>query len=442
MLTDSILDRIKSISGLNVSRASFSYAMKIRMKQCHLTDKARYQSMVLQSDDEFAALLEQLVVPETWFFREPAAFAAAVQFAKAHLSRNRGPIRILSVPCSSGEEPYSIAMAMLDAGVDPSDCEIDAMDISKQALSRATQAVYNANSFRTADLGFRDRHFKDTKLGYVLHENVRNMVAFHCANLLALDSVAYRARFNIIFSRNLLIYFDLPTQQMAIERLNTLLDDDGILFVGYAEVMACTKVHFISCTLPNIFALKKRGTQADTIAQALSAQPRVATRSVTQIRGARDRALQSLDTTAVRRAPTPAPAPPHQPSAAATDAGAPSAAGDQNPGLVQARQYADQGDHPGAIKALTAHLQLVPDCAEAHFIFGLIDASDGRPERAEENFKKALYLEPNSYEVLCHLALLLEKQGRQQEAQALKSRAARVLTRQGAGADQPLKDHG
>ncbi|NEM46493.1 MAG: chemotaxis protein CheR, partial [Xanthomonas perforans] len=127
---------------------------------------------------EQQALVEAVVVPETWFFRYPESFAALVNLARersTHLAGAR-PLRILSLPCSTGEEPYSIAMALLDGGLPGDGFRIDAMDISEVNLQRAERALYGRNSFRGDDLSFRDRHFAVTPEGFELRSQVRRKV--------------------------------------------------------------------------------------------------------------------------------------------------------------------------------------------------------------------------------------------------------------------------
>ncbi|NEM13145.1 MAG: chemotaxis protein CheR, partial [Xanthomonas perforans] len=106
---------------------------------------------------EQQALVEAVVVPETWFFRYPESFVALVNLARERSTQLAGarPLRILSLPCSTGEEPYSIAMALLDAGLPGDGFRIDAMDISEVNLQRAERALYGRNSFRGDDLSFR-----------------------------------------------------------------------------------------------------------------------------------------------------------------------------------------------------------------------------------------------------------------------------------------------
>src|SRR5205814_13458 len=133
------------------------------------------------------------------------------------------PLRLLSVPSSTGEEPYSMAMALLDAGVPSARFQVDAMDVSLQALERATAGVYGRNSFRGSGMVGREHHFEPAPGGRRVCERVSRQVRFRHGNLLACPFIPGRDRFDIIFCRNLLIYFDRPTQDRAIEQLGALL---------------------------------------------------------------------------------------------------------------------------------------------------------------------------------------------------------------------------
>src|SRR5882757_9223554 len=133
------------------------------------------------------ALIETVVVPETWFFRDREAFAALARMAfeewlrtraehMQHMQDTQDMMRLLSLPCSTGEEPYSMAMALLDAGFPANRSHIDAVDISARALAHARRAVYGRNSFRGDRLDFRERYFEATAQGLHLSDVVQQQV--------------------------------------------------------------------------------------------------------------------------------------------------------------------------------------------------------------------------------------------------------------------------
>ena len=422
MLERQILAWIKQASGLDISSSTFAHTLKQRMKQAGFVDQEAYKSQLMASDKELNALLEQLVVPETWFFRDAAAFTAAVQFVGQHCISRARPIRILSIPSSTGEEPYSIAMAMLDAGFTDADCTIAAIDISQHALMLAKAAVYQTRSFRTTDLSFRSRYFQETDHGYALAAQVRDMVSFSQGNLLALNAnLAGEQAFDLIFCRNLLIYFDAPTQQQAIVALADMLADDGLLFTGYAETPVFCQRYFSAFAFPRAFALRKnagllRSDELPKLPRPPASAPSMKKPGVSVFESNRAKTVVH----ATPAAPVPGRAKPSQAKPAQADVAAL---------LKEAQRLANQGDINAAGTRLDQFLKQVPDSTAAHFLYGLIHEQAGIAELAEKCFRRAIYLEPNHYEALCHLALLVAQQGRIADADALKARAARIFKR-------------
>ena len=168
----------------------------------------------------------------------------------------------MSAPCSTGEEPYSIAMALIDAGLPPHRFKIDAIDISARALGEARRAIYGRNSFRGGELSFRDRFFRASSGGYELIEPVRERVEFQHGNMVADELLPGIGSYDIIFCRNVLIYFDGTTQERVIRTLDRLLAPDGVLFVGPAEAFITRTSGFSSAEFPSAFACRKSSRKA------------------------------------------------------------------------------------------------------------------------------------------------------------------------------------
>lgn len=221
----------------------------------------------------FDALLDLLVVPESWMFRDPAVFEEALRFVRARLAdRPDARLRILSLPCAGGEEPYSVAMSLMRAGVDPRQCAIDAFDLSHAAIARARSGRYTRNAFRGADLAFRERHFTHADGHWTVNADVRAYVRFAQANLLELDAAALAGRYDLVFCRNLLIYFDEAATRRAAAVLAALLADDGLLLSGYAEAPALCRNGFTTQGARQVFALRK---ETDATAEPVpAARPR------------------------------------------------------------------------------------------------------------------------------------------------------------------------
>src|SRR6185295_175491 len=122
----------------SIGRSVVERTILDRQAAAGVPDAAAYLARLRASKEELQALIESVVVPETWFFRDPGAFDALSSVVlHGALPMATEPLRLLSVPCSTGEEPYSMAMALLDAGVPPARFQVDAMEIDTRALTLA-----------------------------------------------------------------------------------------------------------------------------------------------------------------------------------------------------------------------------------------------------------------------------------------------------------------
>jgi chemotaxis protein methyltransferase WspC len=405
---------LQQATGLDLLPDAVEGAVRKRMRQRHVQDLSAYASDAARNKDEFDSLIDLVVVPETWFFRDPEAFSVAAQFARDRYTATARMVRILSVPCASGEEPYSLAIALRSAGMTENTFSIDAVDISPQVIRRAQHGHYKRNAFRTADLAFRNRYFVAHGDGFELAPDIRRLVRFRCGNLLTLDPLDGES-YDIIFCRNLLIYFSEQTQAAALRKLRTLLDDDGLLFSGYAETTTFCMNDFARAPYTNAFAVQKRNT-------GTSRQPM-------------DWSLPFL-----HRRPLPVAGMPALPRpAAAMQLATPAKAvvqDDPEALLEQASRAADEGAIDKARRAYRAYLGLVPDSAQAHFMLGLLSEQCDDDKDAAEFLRRAVYLDPNHYEALCHLALLAERHGDKEKARTYRHRAARVFERRSGENEQ------
>ncbi len=146
-------DFLKETIGLDVTSvgpAIIERAVRQRSIVAQAVSADEYWRTLLGSRDEQQALIEAVIVPETWFFRYPESFVTLAKLASKRLAEinNLRALRILSLPCSTGEEPYSIAMALLDAGLKPHQFKVDGLDVSPLSVEKARRALYGKNSFR------------------------------------------------------------------------------------------------------------------------------------------------------------------------------------------------------------------------------------------------------------------------------------------------------
>lgn len=390
-----------------LSESAVVRGVRRRMLQCGQADETAYLVYLRASPLEMSQLIEELVVPETWFFRDGKPFEWLRQYIQeewAPLNPTR-PLRILSVPCSSGEEPYSAVMTALDAGLPPERILVDAADISQVALAKARRGLYGRNSFRNAPPGLQERYFSPSQHGWLLHEAVRQSVAFSQANLLAGDFTVGRGGYDVIFCRNLLIYFDEQNRERALDVLDKILLPQGILFVGHAEGAPVLEKWFVGAGVPQAFAYRKKGT-----APAASRQP------ATERKRARSLPVAERRPAAMR--------PPQQRVAATGSAPANR--------LEDAQRLADQGRLTEAAALCEALLRDSGPSADAYYLLGLVHGAGRDPDSARDCFGKAVYLQPDHYEALVNLALLADQRGEPHDARRWRQRAERVAGRRGS----------
>ena len=410
---EELLKQSMGLDAASIGSSAITHAVQARMAACELRDSPAYLELVRASSNELQALIEAVVVPETWFFRDREAFAALARIATEEWLRTHTPgvMRLLSLPCSSGEEPYSMAMALLDTGFPASLFHIDAVDISTQALTHAKRAIYGKNSFRGEPLDFRDRYFEATAHGHRLNDTVRQQVSFHHANLFSPNFLPGTEIYDFIFCRNLLIYFDRATQDSAVRVLQRLLNAQGVLFVGPSETGLLLSHDFASAKVPLAFAFRKTDATARAAAPASTRPARPVTRP-------------PVAPPPIAKKTSPPPHLQNATSNVSSRPGTPPAKPDE--GMEKVAALADQGRLAEAEKACAEHLRSHGPSTQAFYLLGLIRDANGNLPEAAQYYRKALYLDPNHLECLTQLALLLEKQGDDRGAQVLRNRVSRV----------------
>lgn len=435
MVLDHFGTVLKEMIGLDiesVGRSAIERAVRERQAACGLDDPNAYWDRVRASEAERQWLVDAAIVPETWFFRDREAFAALARLVHCEWmpAHPDGVLRILSVPCSSGEEPYSIAMALRDAGVDPERFRIDATDVSTRVIAKARQGIYGQNSFRGADLAFRDRHFEPCSEGYRLAEPIRGLVNVQHGNLLAASFMDTAEPYDVIFCRNLFIYFDRATQERAIAVLKRLLTPAGFLFVGSSETGVFMNHDFVSARLPMAFAFRRRHSANPRRGEAGEASPTQRRPTQPAARSVPARAMPSWSLSSVSLASSVSGKPPAGSAAAVIRSARATPierrASEARRAIDEAYRLADQGHFAEAARNCEDHLRQDGPSARAFYLLGLVRDASGNGSDAESFYRKALYLDPGHREALVHLALLMDRQGRKDDAQVLRNRVRRL----------------
>jgi chemotaxis protein methyltransferase CheR len=201
-------------------------------------------------------LINQLTVNETYFLREDYQFDAMLNWVLPRVLTargGRGPVRILSLPCSTGEEPYSIALRLLEEWdrIDDIDVEIHGADIDSDVLERARHASYGERSLQRVPKAWRAKYFAPVGGDrYQLDEGIRGAVTLHKVNICDTPSMRPFRDFDVIFCRNVLIYFDELSSRRAAENLYGAMRPGGYLFLGHSESMSRISPIFTPTRLP------------------------------------------------------------------------------------------------------------------------------------------------------------------------------------------------
>ncbi|PBJ07771.1 MULTISPECIES: protein-glutamate O-methyltransferase CheR [unclassified Pseudomonas] len=404
-------DFLKERIGLDVTSvgpAIIERAVRQRSVAAQAVSADEYWLTLQGSRDEQQALIEAVIVPETWFFRYPESFATLAKLASKRLAEinNLRALRILSLPCSTGEEPYSIAMALFDAGLKPHQFKVDGMDVSPLSVDKARRALYGKNSFRGDDIAFRDRHFIAEGDGYRLDPRVQEQVRLQVGNLLDPALLAGEPPFDFVFCRNLLIYFDQSTQKQVFEVLKRLTHDDGVLFIGPAEGSLLGRLGMRSIGIAQSFAFSRQGAAEPEPLPAFVPTPLPVPQP-----------LRNRPVAPVRSRPFASVVPlASVPKTSGTDTAVL---------LANIAGLANEGKSAEAKAACESYLRSHEPVAQVFYWLGLLSDVAGNVLEAQGFYRKALYLEPQHPEALMHLAALLQAQGDAAGARRLQERAAR-----------------
>lgn len=177
-------------------------------------------------------LINLLTVNETYFFREKGQF----DFLARYCHTVSTPFRILCAPGSSGEEPYSIAIILAEAGLPLSSIQIVSIDINTEATNRARTGVYTNRALHRLPEPLKERYFVAEGTSYRVNETIKKVVDFCSCNIFEAEFLELGV-FNTIFSRNMLIYFDLPTIEKAVNQLKkAAYNDQTLFFFGHADL--------------------------------------------------------------------------------------------------------------------------------------------------------------------------------------------------------------
>jgi len=223
-----------------------------------------------EKEQELSDIMDILTTNETYFFREAFQLKAFTDeiipelIAEKEKKGDRS-LRIWSAGCSSGEEPYTIAMLLLEMGC----CkgwrvEIIGTDISHRVLQQARKAVYGKSAFRATEEAYVKRFFQEQDGSFRIADAVKELVTISHLNLFDQNRLALLGRMDIIFCRNVIIYFDQAAKKRVVEIFNRMLRQGGYLLLGHSESLMNISTAFTLKHLKNDMVYQKPRITGDT----------------------------------------------------------------------------------------------------------------------------------------------------------------------------------
>ncbi len=383
--------------------------------------RTEYLRRVLDpGNPELAALIDEITIGETYFFRYPQQFEALRQVVLPERLAWRQPdrsLRVWSAGCASGAEPYSVAITLRQhfaAATEGWNVSILGTDINRKVLAQARRGDYSEWELRGDTSGLKSSCFTGSKGRWRLRPEFREPVEFRHQNLVTdIDAFVdgHHGLFDIIFCRNVMIYFSPALIRRLIRRLSDCLVDGGWLFVGHAEP------YFEIANLLTPVSLEGVTLYRKTADAGLAQRRRVAPPLEEPPAPALPAWPDPPESTWLREAPAAPPPPTVEP------APAPSA-------FDRIRRHADAGEWPDALAACAQALEHAPMDAAVHYVQGLIYEHIAAPAAAEESLSRAIYLDRNLVLAHFHAGRCQARRNDRRAAQRSFNNVLRILENQ------------
>lgn len=225
--------------------------------------QAYFSLLRADADHEIEYLINSFTINETYFYREDHQLRCMTSNILSRIVEQKPPgstIRIWSIPCATGEEPYSIALWLMEnwPQVDTYNIEIVGSDIDTRALKAAAEGIYGDRALMRLSQGILDRYFKTVGDGkHEIDQGLRDSIEFTRANVIDAKDMARYRDFDLIFCRNVLIYFDDASRRLAAENLYDCLRPGGYICLGHSESMSRISPLFSVCRFPDAIVYQR-----------------------------------------------------------------------------------------------------------------------------------------------------------------------------------------
>ncbi|MGD8432707.1 MAG: CheR family methyltransferase [Syntrophobacterales bacterium] len=412
-----------------------------RMEDCGLSSFADYFQLLSSpaGTKEFDHLLNLIIIPETYFFRDQAQFRALEHSIIPEILKNKtdsgSSLRIWSAGCSTGEEPYTIALIVAagKAKLKYPPVHILATDVSNAALEAARRGIYGARSVRDVPKEYLNLYFTEKKGKYFLDESIKQMVEFSYFNLVTKPyPLIEMSGWDIIFCRNVTIYFQHESTKKVIHNFYQSLRPGGYLFAGYSESLRYLSDEFTTVQVGGTFVYKKEPWDKRPEKKARRAR-RKRSRQRTPASG-RSRRLEALPNREVDEI--------QQICARAKELlemGKPEQAGEllaphveketasERVLLLQAEIFLNQGNLEKAAQLCQRIISCEPLSVAGYYLLGVVYRTWEKERKAIQEFKRVLYLKSEHALARFNLGDLYSQVGRLEEARLEYGNVVRLL---------------
>mgnify|MGYP001566346357 FL=1 len=265
---DKFRQSIESLTGIYIDASkqnSLKISLDTRMNIMDIKDYDAYYSFITTNaigKKEFNELLNLILIKETFFFRDDRQLKVLTENILPELIERKKDkeIKIWSAGCATGEEPYSIAMALMESSLpDSMNVSIYATDISEEALKKAAAGIYSKGSMRSIDKTISNKYFTQKDGRYYLNDTVKQRICFDTINLIEPFFPREANHVDIIICKNVLIYFRTETVKTIIRKFYNMLTDGGYLFVGHSESLWQISDDFDLEEVSGVFVYRKEG---------------------------------------------------------------------------------------------------------------------------------------------------------------------------------------
>lgn len=388
-------------------------ALQKRLKESKQADYADYYAQLSSGDGrhEFLELVDLLTIGETYFFRNHFQFEVLQENVLPKLLEKKKSLKIWSAGCATGEEAYTLAMILLESmpDIENWDVSILATDINQHYLDQAKQGVYSQRAVSKVPQNYLSKYFKKTGNKYYLSDAIKNRVVFMRHNLVedpfTLDGMQGA---DVVFCRNVIIYFDLPTIKKTIDRFYHALSDDGYLFLGFSESLWQIDDRFGVVEFPHTFIYKKGFVPAPAPSHLYVDIPEIIFEST----------------------PSPMPIPPLPPAKREEIA----------PYIKKALELANAADYEGALQELK-HIALIDNlCEQCYYLMGVLLERTGQLDEAIREYRRAIYVNQNLSIAYFNLGNIYAFQKNKKQALKEYNNAIKILQSQPPDAPVPFSD--